>query len=486
MILLKKQIPYIIGIFFTIAFVLLMGIRMGVLQPGTSRQNSMHGPAIPEKDSWMSIYRDDQKIGYAHRILKKTGAGYLVRDDAHLRLNIMGMVQDMNMRTRGNLNADFSLSSFHFELASGLFDFSATGEVKNNTLQVRMDGRETHFPLSEPIHLAAGMIDAAAARALTPGEKTSFHVFDPASLRKKPVEITFSGYETLTLAGRPVQTRKYTVDMMDLRQTAWVSEDGDVIREEGLMGIIMVKSDAKEAPSGIGSSETADLTESFSVPANMPIPNQNDRTRLTLTLSGPTERFFINGGRQTFQNGLLTIVKETMEPSSVPSPEFKSPGNERFLKSSAVIQSHHPKIRKAVADIISDEDSPLERITAILTWINQNITKRPVLSIPSALETFENRMGDCNEHAVLFAAMARAAGIPTQIEAGLVHMGGRFYYHAWNAVYLGRWVTVDAIMAQFPADVTHIRLIRGDQADQLDLVHAIDHIQLQIEDLPDD
>ena len=62
----------------------------------------------------------------------------------------------------------------------------------------------------------------------------------------------------------------------------------------------------------------------------------------------------------------------------------------------------------------------------------QNIQKRPVLSVPNALETLRNRVGDCNEHAVLLAALARAAGIPAQVEAGLVYQKGRFYYHAWN------------------------------------------------------
>ncbi len=45
------------------------------------------------------------------------------------------------------------------------------------------------------------------------------------------------------------------------------------------------------------------------------------------------------------------------------------------------------------------------RIQKICEWVYQNIEKRPVLSVSNALETLENRMGDCNEHAVLFAAL---------------------------------------------------------------------------------
>ena len=82
--------------------------------------------------------------------------------------------------------------------------------------------------------------------------------------------------------------------------------------------------------------------------------------------------------------------------------------------------------------------------------------------------------------------MARTAGIPTEVEAGLVHMNGRFYYHAWNVIHIEESITVDALMGQIPADVTHIRLIRGDTMDQLDLVHVIDKIKIEILEPIDD
>jgi transglutaminase-like putative cysteine protease len=88
-------------------------------------------------------------------------------------------------------------------------------------------------------------------------------------------------------------------------------------------------------------------------------------------------------------------------------------------------------------------------------------------------------VGDCNEHAVLYAALARAAGIPAQVEAGLVYQNGRFYYHAWNVVYLGTWITADSLMGQLPADVTHIRFVRGAER-QIDLIRMIGKVRLEI------
>jgi transglutaminase-like putative cysteine protease len=93
--------------------------------------------------------------------------------------------------------------------------------------------------------------------------------------------------------------------------------------------------------------------------------------------------------------------------------------------------------------------------------VYENLTKSPTLSLPSATEILEQRVGDCNEHSVLFTALARAAGIPTRIATGLTFMSGQFYYHAWPEVFVGRWLAVDPTLGQFPADPLHVRLLVG-------------------------
>jgi transglutaminase-like putative cysteine protease len=64
-----------------------------------------------------------------------------------------------------------------------------------------------------------------------------------------------------------------------------------------------------------------------------------------------------------------------------------------------------------------------------------------------------------------------------------VYMRGRFFYHAWNVFYLrerGGWLTADAVLGQMPADVTHIRFVRGEADRQLDLVGLIGRLKLEI------
>jgi transglutaminase-like putative cysteine protease len=62
---------------------------------------------------------------------------------------------------------------------------------------------------------------------------------------------------------------------------------------------------------------------------------------------------------------------------------------------------------------------------------------------------------------VLLTALARAAGIPARVVAGAMYLDGGFYYHAWTELWLGRWVSADAVFRQLPADATHVKLVEG-------------------------
>ena len=76
-------------------------------------------------------------------------------------------------------------------------------------------------------------------------------------------------------------------------------------------------------------------------------------------------------------------------------------------------------MKTQVKKIVLHTDSPQIKLQKIVQWVYRTVEKKPVLSVPNALEVLKNKEGDCNEHAVLTAALLRAAGIPVQIETGL-------------------------------------------------------------------
>ena len=457
-------------------FMLLLALRLDLFNRPEPMTPVPAGRQAAAEDAWMEIYQGRQKIGFSHRRFAPTAEGFHLSDETFLRLNTMGMVQDVRLHTEGRLRRDMSLATFDFQLRSSLFDFQASGAVDGRTLRVTVDGRRSEIPLQGPIFLSAGILNGLKYDALAAGRPLTFNVFDPTTMAQRPVKVTLAGRETIEVTGQPTKTRKLTVEFAGASGLAWVDGTGRVVREQGLMGIELRRSTREAALASLKGAPAADLTEMVAVPVRVSLDDRQRLTMLRLRVTGIEKTAVLNGGRQQFADGILTVRRET-----VPAPGFlDTTGQQAYLCASALVQSDHPKIRAAAAAVVRPEDPPAEKVRKLVAWVNANIEKRPVVSVPNALEVLTRRMGDCNEHAVLLAALARAEGIPTRVEAGLVYLRGSFYYHAWNSVWLDRWVTADALMNQLPADVTHLRLVGGDLAGQIDLMGIIGKIGLEV------
>jgi hypothetical protein len=290
------------------------------------------------------------------------------------------------------------------------------------------------------------------------------------------------GKEEIEIMEAQTSATKVSLNFKGTSQLAWIGENGELLKEKGILGIRLEKTTREDALRGLAAASSADLTQTASVPSNVMLENLDRLSTLTIEIAGiPYASVQLDGGRQTFKNNILSIAKESMANLSaeIDGKDLRSL-EKIFLRPDPFIQSDDQKIQALVQKIIGSETVALEKVRLLVDWVHQNIDKRPVLSLPDALSTLENREGDCNEHAVLLAALARAAGIPCRIEAGLVYLKGRFYYHAWNLVYLGRWITVDAVFGQVPADVSHIRLVTGSSSQQIDLMGIIGKIKLRV------
>jgi hypothetical protein len=107
----------------------------------------------------------------------------------------------------------------------------------------------------------------------------------------------------------------------------------------------------------------------------------------------------------------------------------------------------------------------------------------------SAAVVAEKLEGDCTEHGVLLAAMARVVGIPSRVAVGLVYAQrlGAFGYHMWAEVYVGgRWVPLDGTLGLGQASPAHIKLADAslDGADAmiafLPVARVMDRLKIEV------
>jgi hypothetical protein len=491
MTVLKNKKFLISGMVCFAVFLTMLAIRLDLfdaLRHSRGLPAEIAAGSVEERDSWLNIYQNDGKIGYARRRLSRKADGFAVEESVFMRLNTMGMIQHIQVETRGELLDDFSLQTVHFRIRSGRFSFSARGKVANGVLEITTDtagsNRNYQIRLPDKPYLAAGLFDALHAADLKPGDFFSFDIFDPVTMGSQPVKVSVIGPEDVHVMGTVVPATKIMLNFKGANQFAWLDSEGDVLKEKGLLGMRLEKTSRQQALADIAAGPIGDLTAISSVASNVVIERPASLQKLAITVDGiDLEQVHLDGGRQVRRDSRVTIRKEDLNQLA---PHLKVERlallEQIFLQPSPFIQSDHPAIRDLVKSILGNQsDDPLQRAKLLLEWVYHHIEKRPVLSLPDALTTLENKEGDCNEHAVLLAAMARAAGIPARVETGLVYLNGRFYYHAWNLLYLGEWVTADAVYNQLPADVTHIRFTSGSRQ-QSDLMGVLGRVRIKVVD----
>ena len=226
---------------------------------------------------------------------------------------------------------------------------------------------------------------------------------------------------------------------------------------------------------GLTSEFPADLADKAAIPFNLKLPGII--TFLKVSISGiDLSQFDISGGRQQLNGSTLTVVSDTPANGAITDMPFL---RSTYLQESFSVKSKDPGTIALARKIAGNEADPLRAAHNIHDWVYRNIDKVRTISIPVSTEVLKTRKGDCNEHAVVFTALARAAGVPSRIVLGLVYGDGFLYYHSWSEVLTDRWIAIDPTLGQFPADASHIRLIAGDIDKQAAIMSLIGKIKIE-------
>jgi len=442
-------------------------------------------PAVADADdTWMGVYMSGQKVGYSHSRTTPVAEGYQLEETSLLRLSVMDQVQTVRAVIDATTTSDFAVRAFTVTLDSGLGAFAVRGTADDRTLVLQTgaggDTSEQHLALGEPIYLPSSARARLRGAALEAGRSLTLQVFDPSAMEHQPLTMLVQGREALTVGGKTQQAWKVRETFRGMETSVWLDDDGRTLREEGPMGMVVQREDAAGAI-GTGWGETAfDLMGAIAVHAGRPIADPRHLTHLTARVSGLGELPVPTDGRQSLRDGVLRIEREPTAPATYTLPYIGSEWRHE-LEATPFLQVDHPRIRDTARAILAGETDPRRAAERLRSWVYDELEKRPVASIPNALQVLDTRVGDCNEHAVLFAALARAAGLPARVVAGVVYADGAFLYHAWDEVWLGTgWMTVDPAFDQTPADATHVKLVEGGPETHAALIGVVGKLSIDV------
>ena len=433
------------------------------------------------EESFAGIYFQNERIGYVkNRLTVSDSEGYVLYQDAFLYLNILNESHPVDMRIKASLSPDMLLQDFNFHFTSPFYKMDAEGSVVGQEIKFSLTtGKETIYDsihLQNPPYLSTNNRSYLLKQDLQPGDKLKVPYFDPISLSGKDTVMEYKGREKILVKNRVYNLHHFIETFSGVRINSWLNDEGKVIKEESPAGFLFIAEPEFKATDITVKGQ--EILSSVSVPLRGGTLDLAGRNTIRYRLTLPADTHFdLDKDRQELEGDILTISLEQM-----PAPDAAACNNYTVeLASTPYIQTKNSLINELAQKEAGNADSDLEKVTILTDWVYNNLEKRPVLGIPDARTTLSTRIGDCNEHAALFAALARNVGVPTRVVAGVTFYDGAFYYHAWNEVCLDNtWYSVDTTKDQFPADLSHIKFVEGETSEQVRIAALLGKLQIEI------
>jgi hypothetical protein len=441
---------------------------------------------------WRGVYYRGEKIGFTVGQTAANADGFELTEDGRLQMSLLGATTVARLHTRAQVDRAFALRSFEFSLDPGTGPIGVSGTVDGRRLALTISSpsgtRTEERTLSADPALTLNVPRRLAGAGLTPGARHEFSVFDPATLQNAPMVVEVGKREVVNVEDRPLPAFRVQMHFSGLSVNAWVTDTGEVVREESPMGIIVVRETRERATSlAVPGRIQADLLEAAAVvpetKQRIDQPRLVRRLRLRIEgaeLTGPD----VQGVGQTVDGDVVEIRDtQALEPGPA------DPEAARFLGPEPLIESDAPEIVAEARAAVRGVTGTRQRAERLTRHVNALLEKKPTVSLPSAREVLRTRVGDCNEHTALYVALARSLGIPARVAVGLTFVHGAFYYHAWPEVYLesgagrGLWLPADPTLNEFPADATHVRLARGSLEKQTAILPLVGRIKMTVLDL---
>ena len=452
--------------------------------------------SLPFSEYWTGIVFNGEKIGFTHFAIRKDAGteNYEIRSEASFLLRFLGIEKKVHLKSRDVIGGDLTLVDFAYEYHMDGSELRLAGRRVGGELAATIvsGGRPTEqrLPVEGKLYPSSVIALYPVMHGLEIGREYSYQVYSGETQAVADVTQRITAYERSELfTGNAF---KVETALRGQRVTTWVGPDGRPVFELALHGaMISFLEDSGSATRYLALAslnKNESLIEYSLVRPDRPIDNPRAVSALRVALSGadrlpPSDAWQrCTSGRQEIDCEIGRTLGARDSGAEPPPEQLRA----RYLQPSITVQSNDPSIRRLADAIVGSSAPQEERIARILRWLDHNIEKAP-LDVFSALDVLQQRKAECQGHAYLYTALARAAGVPTRVENGLVYseeLRG-FLYHSWAESLVGsRWQVVDPTFGQTAADATHIKLVEGENlADLMPLLDWVGKVKIRVLDV---
>ncbi len=446
--------------------------------------------ATPE-ECWYETTIDGASTGYVRE---------WVEEDVDADGNIVSSSYTRMMAKRGRQLVRIELSERWVETVKGTpvsyhltsrlsseereLDLTVAPEKGNARLRISlMDAAEvSDMSLADDFLFPRGIRRLHVNRGFVPGDSYTFSAFAPDFSEMASFEVSVVGAEQLEIMDRTVDVHKIVVVSpiyAGLELHEWRDEEGLLWRSEvGGTGIAKERTTREKA---IAEEEALDILSAGAVPANVSIQASlrvDDALYEIWMDDADITEFIVEDERQSIEGqterGVLVRIQR-IEPAADAVVRFpiRSTPMKDYMDGNPLMQTWHPRILGVAArQAWGTDQNSWETAKNIERWVFEEVENKGFSAVfSSAVEVLDTRAGDCSEHAVLAAAMARSISIPTKLVSGLTYFQEQFLYHMWIEVWTGDgWYALDPTLGDGGVDAMHIKFgessaARGSVAD---------------------
>jgi hypothetical protein len=422
------------------------------------------------RDVWHSYLAEGKRYGYVHTVVVRLPDGnFRITQEARVLVDVLGInKEELTEHGEYVVTADYRPVSISVEGKRESGVARVTGRSRGSSFAVTATiagiERGRVFDRPEAILLEACLEDWLADRP-TGFETGELTLLGEESCTLKPAKAKRVGAR----AGQPgVAWSIVTSDLGGERRLV-LDADGLCLQRSAAGGLMSLKRAPAEQARDIAF-RTMDGRDLLMHPLGKEVGPPELLESLTVELKWkdiPFERFRLEDDRQhvveKLQDGdQYRAVVRIDPPKPLPAPArlpISGPEFAPYLGESRYIKPHDEKIIAVAREVTRGKTDALEAVYALCAWMLKHIEPSLIAETLTGPEVLACRKGKCSEFAILFASLARAAGIPTRIALGERMIPGQWAGHMWNEVYVGRWIPVDAGASEVGTSFILVKLI---------------------------
>jgi len=465
--------------------------------PAANAGSGAVGTQKPIFEEWVVVMLDGKNCGFGSTVTTKldtpSGPQYLTAHQEEFVVKRMGANLKIVETSKVTEDADGGVLNFDQVSDAGSV-VESTGIREGDEMVVSSRGQTQRFPLPRLSALGPEAVRRLTdAVPLKPGRPFSFNTFSTEYPQAVVVEKgAVVDRETHDVRGVTRALWKLTSEvslMPGLLSTTWVDDQGnDVESLTVLPGLGDMHEYVTDRAECMKQPEGAEIFATSLIHPQRALPSPHDLGQAVYRLipldPGQTLTLWNQGEQRVLSSGPgsceveVTAPRFTAADATWQLPRADTPDLHKYLQASAYLEVNSPEIQALAKQAVGGETNPVRAAHRIERFVRAYITKKDLnIGFGSAQETAQSREGDCTEHAVLCAALGRAAGLPTRCVVGFGYIPpgdeeptispavdantGIFGFHMWAEAWIGpdEWEPMDAALDGF--DVGHIAISKS-------------------------